>query len=87
MKLENLLPRFALTERVVPAVRPGQEIKGWVQRCVHALVGNREPRIFHRRDRQGYSYLEVYDPVSGKTHYFHTTHEVRVWLERRYYNP
>jgi hypothetical protein len=86
MKLENLLPYFSPTEQMTPA--PGQEKggKGWAQRWIDALVGNREPRVFHRRDRQGYSYLEVYDPASGKTHYFHTTHEVRVWLERRYYH-
>jgi hypothetical protein len=83
MKLENLLPRFAPIEQT--AQTHSKKATLW-QRWIQALVGNQEPQIFHRRDRQGYSYLEVYDPTSGKTHSFNTTQEVRVWLEQRYYN-
>jgi hypothetical protein len=87
MKLEDLLPslRFASSEQVTPIAQPGQK-KGLWQRWIDALTGNREPQIFHRRDGQGHSYLEVYDPTTSKTHRFETTQEVRIWLERRYYN-
>jgi hypothetical protein len=56
----------------------------FVQKMLDAMAGNGEPKIYHRRDRQGHSYLEVYDPRSGETQIFNTTHEVRVWLEQRY---
>jgi hypothetical protein len=55
-----------------------------LQTLVESLAGNGEPKIYHRRDRQGNSYLEVYDPRSGQTQSFSTTQEVRVWLEQRY---
>jgi hypothetical protein len=93
MKLENLLPsiRSKEAERATPAVLPWKRfgLSEIVQKLVNAVsgdrAGNREPKVFHRRDRQGYSYLEIYDPTSGKTHAFNTAHEARVWLERRYY--
>jgi hypothetical protein len=86
MKREDLLLslRFVPAKRATPVV---PQRSGLWQRLINALVGNREPQIFHRRDRQGHSYLEVYDPTSGQVHRFETTQEVRVWLEGRYYNP
>lgn len=89
MKLENFLPsiRAIDTDRLAPALRPWKKfgLTEIAQKLVKMLSGDREPKVYHRRDRQGYSYLEVYDPTSGKTHAFKTTDEVRVWLERRYY--
>ena len=89
MKLENLLPSIRTTEtnRLTPALRPWKRfgLKEIAQKLVSTLSGDREPKIYHCRDRQGHSYLEVYDPTSRKTHTFKTTHEARVWLERRYY--
>ena len=93
MKLENLLPsiRATDTERLSPMLRPWKRfgLRGMAQTLVSLLsidwAGDREPKVYHRRDRQGYSYLEVYDPTSRKTHIFKTAHEARVWLERRYY--
>ncbi|MBW4514304.1 MAG: hypothetical protein KME11_03670 [Timaviella obliquedivisa GSE-PSE-MK23-08B] len=90
MKLENLLPsiRATSTEHSTPTLRPwkGFGLGEMAQKLVSLLSGDREPKVYHRRDRQGYSYLEVYDPASRKTHTFKTTHEARVWLERRYYS-
>lgn len=88
MKLENSLPsiRATATDRLAP-LRPWKKfgLSEIAQKLVNMLCGNREPKVYHRRDRQGYSYLEVYDPTSCKTHTFKTAHEARVWLERRYY--
>lgn len=89
MKLENLLPsiRATNTDRLTPAMRPWERfgLSERAQKLVAALSGDREPKVYHRRDRQGNSYLEVYDPTSRKTHIFQTTHEARVWLEHRHY--
>jgi hypothetical protein len=83
MKLGDLLPRFAPVKQETRT--HSQQTTLW-QRWIQVLAGNQEPQIFHRRDRQGHSYLEVYDPTSGKTHQFDTTKEVRIWLEQRYYH-
>ncbi|NJR39117.1 MAG: hypothetical protein HC781_10120 [Leptolyngbyaceae cyanobacterium CSU_1_4] len=90
MKQENLLPsiRVADTEPFIPAVRSWNRVglREIVQKLVNLLSGDRQPQVYHRRDRQGHSYLEVYDPTSRKTHTFNTAYEARVWLERRYYS-
>jgi hypothetical protein len=94
MKLENLLPSIRVTDTqpATPASRPWKRfgLREIAQKLVNALSGDRaydrEPKVYHRRDRQGCSYLEVYDPTSRKTHIFKTSHEARVWLERRYYS-
>jgi hypothetical protein len=51
----------------------------------YLLLDNQEPKIYHRRDRHGNSYLKVYDPKTGQSAVFNTSHEVRIWLEKRYY--
>jgi hypothetical protein len=88
MKLKNLSPstRAADADRLTPALHPWKRfgLSDIAQKLVNLLSSDREPKVYHRRDRQGYSYLEVYDPTSRKTHTFRTTHEARVWLERRY---
>ena len=90
MKQENLLWSIRATdiEHSTSALCPWERfgLGELAQRLVNLLSGDREPKVYHRRDRQGYSYLEVYDPVSGKTHTFKTTHEAGVWLEHRYYS-
>jgi hypothetical protein len=90
MKLENLLPsiRATKTDRLTPALHPWKRfgLGEMAQKLVNLLSGDREPKVYHRRDRQGYSYLEVYDPTARKTHTFQTAHEARAWLERRYYS-
>lgn len=89
MKQKNLLPsiRATETEHLTPALRPWKRfgLGEIAQKLVNLLSGAREPKVYHCRDRQGCSYLEVYDPASRRTHIFKTTPEARIWLERRYY--
>jgi hypothetical protein len=79
MKLEQRSQYFLPTYRTQPS-----RWQALIQNIVDYLAGNAEPKIRHRRDRQGHSYLEVYDPRSGTTQSFSTAHEVRIWLEQRY---
>ncbi|MFP4007760.1 MAG: hypothetical protein ACLFV6_07090 [Spirulinaceae cyanobacterium] len=44
-----------------------------------------EPRVYLRRDRNGQSYLKIYDPVSRETVYCNSQTEARAYLEKRYY--
>lgn len=97
MKLDDLTP-YDLSPQVVNFdklnIEPEIPLTFW-QKLVRSrwvsvmksLMTNHagEPKVYHRRDRQGHSYLEVYDPVTKQTHAFDTAHEVRVWLEQRYY--
>jgi hypothetical protein len=91
MKPERLLLRTAI-EPTAPHWQKYelQGIRRWLKAMGNllsqALCSDREPKVYHRRDRRGHSYLEVYDPTSSQTHQFDTTQEVRVWLEQRYYS-
>ena len=46
---------------------------------------NDQPQVKWWRDAQGQDHYSVYDPHRQQTHKFATAHEVRVWLEQRYY--
>ncbi|MGB3491535.1 MAG: hypothetical protein WBA57_02320 [Elainellaceae cyanobacterium] len=58
----------------------------WIERLAKFAYGSSDPVIEQRRDRQGYLYYRIYDPVSQEHHVFTTESEVRSWLERRYYH-
>lgn len=61
----------------------------WVQlwkRLISPLVNRAEPKIYQKRDRWGNVYYQVHDPVSGFSGAFNTEEEVRIWLDRRYYD-
>lgn len=50
------------------------------------LINNRtEPQVWHKRDRAGNTYWQVFDPVTGYFTYFSSEQEVRIWIEERYY--
>ncbi len=57
----------------------------WGQHLVRALASSQEPQILQKRDRQGQSYFQVYDPVSQSHHRFATEADLRTWLDQRYY--
>jgi hypothetical protein len=81
MKLDH---RSQFTLEIDSARTAPSRWRHWAETLMNWAAGQSEPRIDHRRDRQGNSYLEVYDPISDKTQTFDTPHEVRVWLEQRY---
>jgi hypothetical protein len=81
MKLDNR-SQFVFSVETVPATPSRWQM--FVQTLLDRMTGSGEPKIYHRRDRQGNSYLEVHDPLSGKTQSFSTANEVRIWLEQRY---
>lgn len=62
-----------------------QPLLNGVQTCQKWLHGWAEPRVHHRRDRQGKAHYEVYDPVSRQRFHCESEAEVRAWLEQRYY--
>lgn len=52
---------------------------------VQGLIDDGQPQVKWWRDAQGNDHYSVYDPPRQQTHDFATAHEVRVWLEQRYY--
>lgn len=57
----------------------------FVQGLLTLFAGNSEPRIRQLRDRSGNLYFRIYDPLTQQTYSFDSDAEVRVWLDRRYY--
>ena len=52
---------------------------------LEVLIGSREPQIISSQSRDQQTTFQVYDPVRSTHHFFESEHEVRVWLEQRYY--
>lgn len=42
-----------------------------------------EPKVSWKRDRQGNSHLEIYDPTTAKRHYFSSEKDALIWVEKR----
>lgn len=57
---------------------------GLVQGVIAFLVGNSAPRITHKTIGQTQGWI-VYDPIDASYQQFTQEHEVRIWLEQRYY--
>lgn len=58
--------------------------KHW-QHWVLTLTAPPSPRVWQGRDRQGHTFWNAYDPVSGDFAYHLSEAEARAWLEQRYY--
>jgi hypothetical protein len=56
------------------------------QFCLRCFLERQEPKIYWKRDRQGNSYYEVYDPLTRQRQNLASVREVRAWLEQRYYS-
>lgn len=52
-----------------------------------ALIGTNELQIWQKTDSPGDIYWKIYDPVTGRTNYFCSEAEVRIWLEQCCYRP
>ena len=44
-----------------------------------------EPRIQQIQDREGHTWWQAYDPISGQMTYLSSEQEVQIWLEERLY--
>ncbi|WP_404789863.1 hypothetical protein [Altericista sp. CCNU0014] len=95
MKCESVSPLFTpqtklQTKAEISQTIPlGRRLKGAVGRTKAAIanwiVQTSEPKVSHKRDRQGHLYYQVYDPLSGVSASFGSEAEIRAWLEQRYY--
>ncbi|MEO0852308.1 MAG: hypothetical protein AAFY15_02220 [Cyanobacteria bacterium J06648_11] len=53
--------------------------------CAAFFLGDREPRIWKIMRADGTTHWKVYDPNSHRSSTFSSENDVRVWLDRRYY--
>jgi hypothetical protein len=60
-------------------------LKGFWESLISRFVFGSEPRIDRMRDRNGNLYFHVYDPTTRQSRVFDSEHELRVWLDKRYY--
>lgn len=61
-----------------------QTLKQLGDRTMRFFTGQAEPRIW-QRTRQGQPTWFAHDPISNRTRQFTSEQEVRLWLEKRYY--
>jgi hypothetical protein len=87
MKTQNLSSTQSQKSLPTASFR-GKSLTNQFDRLWQALVKfakiTREPKITLKRNRQGYSYFRIYDPVTGQHHYADSEQAVRIWLEQRY---
>lgn len=61
-----------------------QTLKQIGDRTMRFFTGQTEPRIW-QRTRQGQPTWFAHDPITNRTRQFTTEQDVRLWLEKRYY--
>ena len=83
-RLELITPDPAQSTAAKTAAPPARWQR-WGRALFRYFLGSREPHIVTKRDRDGNPYYDVYDPIDRRHHTFGSEHEVRVWLEERYY--
>jgi hypothetical protein len=49
---------------------------------VHFAETSQEPKVSWKRDRQGRSYFQIYDPFTEKYHCFDSEQNALIWLEQ-----
>jgi hypothetical protein len=59
-----------------------RQLNGLCQALVSFLEVSQELKVTWKRDRRGYTYFEVYDPMTEKHHRFDSEQNVRIWLDR-----
>ncbi len=57
-----------------------------LQGLLESLIGSNELRIWQSCDRSGTTWWHVYDPITGKHSSVASEEELRIWIEKRYYN-
>ena len=57
----------------------------WGKALLTYFLGSREPQILTKRDHDGHIYYVVFDPIDQRRHTFSSEHDVRTWLDKRYY--
>jgi hypothetical protein len=50
-----------------------------------STASHKEPKIRQIQDREGQTWWQAYDPITGQTTYLSSEHEVQIWLEERLY--
>jgi hypothetical protein len=55
------------------------------RRLINYLARGNEPRIYQTSE-QGDMHWQVYDPTTHETSLFDSEHDVRQWIENRYYS-
>ncbi|WOD37831.1 hypothetical protein [Nodosilinea sp. E11] len=73
-----------LVQPVQGATTLAQTLKQLGDKTVRFFTGQTEPRIW-QRNRQGQLTWFAHDPMTNRTRQFSSEQDVRLWLEKRYY--
>jgi hypothetical protein len=83
--LRNSTSVFKLSRFATQIDRLHQHCLNFWDTLIRSSVANREPKVDWKRDRQGNTYLEIFDPTTEMHWYFQSEQEARVWFDQRYY--
>lgn len=78
-----------IPDSVVDPTIPLSRFSAWVRHAwsvfLDAIASHNSIHIWKKTDGIGHTWWYVYDPATNMTHAFTSEHEVRIWLESRYY--
>ncbi|MGD1860696.1 MAG: hypothetical protein ACFB0E_12090 [Leptolyngbyaceae cyanobacterium] len=83
-RLEGIINRSNSYKTAYHPSQLKQLVSHWGQSLIRWLTAGAMPRI--TKTMQGnVTVWRVYDPTSHQTHYFDQENDLRIWLEKRYY--
>lgn len=83
-KVEQI-ERKSLNKFVVAKPSDYAKITRFLQRLFASLVRDDELQVRQRRDRQGNTWWQAFDPNTRESASFGSEAEMRSWIEQRYY--
>lgn len=70
-------------------VKPNFSFITWLIDCYQTFLNigfdSQKLKVWQKSDRQGHTYWKVYNPTTHQTMYFSSEEEVRIWIDRSYY--
>lgn len=79
------IDRKAQTKFFVAKPSDYAKIVELVQRLFASLIRGNELQVKQRRDRQGNTWWQAFDPTTDESASFGSEAEMRSWIEQRYY--
>lgn len=78
---------FMIHKKSVKLAKSGfaPKLKQIWNRIVKSMTATNEPTIASGRGKSGNTYWVIHDPLLGCRVFFNSETEVRVWLDKRYY--
>ena len=63
-----------------------QSFKVSIKKLIHALTRGHELQVWQKKDRNGNTYWQAFDPKTRRSTSLNSEAEMQIWIEQRYYH-